>query len=189
MLSFETGATLTYDVDDHYRLIAVDAAFATFAVANGAPELQPPACLGHSVLGSIADEGTAQVYKQLFDAVRRTRQAVQFPIRCDSPTQRRFLELRIEPRPVGFRIRTLVTRVERRPAQPLYEHDPRRPGSPLRVCSWCARVDAAGRWRTVEEAVQVLRLFEHPRTPPVTHGMCEQCFEAIQNIVTAPAAT
>jgi hypothetical protein len=37
----------------------------------------------------------------------------------------------------------------------------------------------AGRWAEIEEAVTSLRLFEYKSLPPLTHGMCEQCFDDI----------
>jgi hypothetical protein len=46
----------------------------------------------------------------------------------------------------------------------------------LRSCGWCKRVDVGGgEWAEVEEAVVRLRLFDLPKLPLLTHGMCEGC--------------
>lgn len=176
-----SDAACTYDVDEEYRLVSVDGGFAEFAATNGAPELQPPACLGRSVMASIADPTTAHVYRHLFDVARREERPVEVDIRCDSPTERRYLKLRIEARSRGYRIRTSATRVEQRPPQAILETHRASAGEPLRMCSWCNRLDAKGRWMPVEEAVSSLRLMERATLPAITHGMCEECYGGLQS--------
>ncbi len=41
----------------------------------------------------------------------------------------------------------------------------------LKVCAWCKRVDAGGRWVAME------RYFEAGFDQKTTHGMCPDCFE------------
>jgi len=176
-----SNAACTYDVDEEFRLVSVDGGFAEFAVTNGAPELQPPACLGRSVMTCIADSTTAHVYRKLFDLARREERPVEVDIRCDSPTERRYLKLRLEARSGGYRIRTSPTRVEERPPQVILETHRASAGEPLRMCSWCNRLDADGEWLPVEEAVNALHLMEEATLPPITHGMCEACYGGLQS--------
>src|SRR5512142_2158917 len=119
--SVSVSAQCSYDLDVSLRLVSVDAAWRDFAVANGAPELVPPRIIGVSVLSAISDPTTALVYRHLFDRVQACREPVVFPIRCDSPEMRRYLELELSPRPAGFRVRSTVVRTEPRPAQGLLE--------------------------------------------------------------------
>ena len=99
-----------------------------------------------------------------------------FPLRCDSPSVRRLLSVQVSPAVsglVGFRVRTVSE--EARPAVPLLGPGTPRARELLRVCGWCNRVDVAGAWAEVEDAVARLGLFERPAVPAVTHGMCGDC--------------
>ncbi len=177
------AAACCYDLDNALNLVAVDAAWSDFAHANGAPRLAGSRIIGTSVLSYISDHTTAVVYKCLFDRVQERGETVQFPIRCDSPELRRFLEIEISRRPGGFRVRSSVKRSEPRRPQELLE--PERPddGTLLHMCSWCKRVDALGAWVEVEEAVRRLALFEHAVLPKITHTMCEPCYADVIRLV------
>lgn len=169
----------TYELDDNLRIVAVDAAWSGFAIANAAPELAPPpGPLGQPVLSYVADRTTALLYEELFSKVRRTGGRLMVPFRCDSPSLRRFLELRIEPRrPTGLRLHSRVLRVEERPEVLLLDRREPRDGELLRMCSFCKSVEAQGRWRHVEEAIAALRLFERDVLPSITHSVCPSCYQ------------
>jgi hypothetical protein len=179
-------ASCVYDLDVALHVVAVDEAWAGFAVANGAPDLQPPRCLGKSVLGAIADPTTALVYRRLFDRVQLRAEPVRFGIRCDSPVQRRFLEFEIGPRPGGFRVHSTVVRTEPRHAQELLTSGRFDDGTVLQMCGWCKRVDVAGEWVEVEEAVRRLSLFDRDVLPRVAHTMCEECYSGLSHLTRLP---
>ncbi len=178
-----TPAACSYDLDAALHVVAVDAAWSDFADANGAAHLRAPAVIGQPVLASISDATTALVYRRLFDRVQRTLEPVRFPIRCDSPALRRFLQIEIAPRPGGFRVHSTVVRTESRPPQELL--NPARPddGRLLHMCSWCKRVDVRGRWLEVEDAVRELELFASSVLPRISHTMCESCYADVLRLI------
>jgi hypothetical protein len=97
-----------------------------------------------------------------------------------APLVRRFLELTITPRGnSGFLVASTTIRSERCPAVALLASDRPHSEAPLSVCGWCRRVDLGSRWCEAEEALSVLRLFEHDLLPLVTHGMCEACYDRV----------
>jgi len=171
--------TCAYELGVDLRITSVDTGWSEFATANGAPELVPPlGPLGQSALSCVEDSTSALLYERLFQRVLQTQKTIAFPIRCDAPERRRYLNLIIEPRPsAGLRVKTTLSRTEGRPAVALLDRDRARAGDPLRMCGWCKSVDVAGRWCEVEDAVAAMRLFEHDLLPPVTHGMCPRCYE------------
>lgn len=181
------STSCVYELDADLRITSVDAGWAEFAVANHAPELVPPSGpLGQSVLSCITDATSTLLYKRLFQRVLQTGRAVAFPIRCDSPALRRFLELRIESRaPSGLRIETKLVRTEARSPVTLLEQGPRRGGGFLRMCGWCKLVDVEGRWCEVEDAIVAMRLFERDLVPDVTHGICPSCSERMHQLLDA----
>ena len=76
----------------------VDLTWCEFAADNGAPDLvPPPGPVGQSVFAYIQDATTAELYRRLFESVRRTGRSAVLPFRCDSPALRRFLEMEIRP--------------------------------------------------------------------------------------------
>lgn len=128
----------------------------------------------------IADEATWNLYALLIESVREKARVVTIPIRCDSPSERRFCDLSISPagdEHIDFASRLL--RLEpRRPVQLLDEAQPRDDDHYLKVCSVCKRAEVApGEWQELELAERRIRLFERERLPRVTHGLCADCFE------------
>jgi hypothetical protein len=111
-----------------------------------------------------------------------------FPIRCDGPTIRRLLDLRISRvRPAGFEVSSAVVEITQRPELRVLDREARRDSQEMvRMCSWCKNVQTSQGWRTAEEAVVLLRLFERPSLPTITHGMCPACEEAINETLKDP---
>jgi hypothetical protein len=163
--------------------VSVDPMWTVFAQENDAPELTPPGPYGRPIWEYISDSTTSHLWRQIFDKVQRTGDPLVVPVRCDSPTARRFLELLVSPRPVsGIRIDSTVVRIETRPAVLLFDLDRPRQGM-LRMCSWCKRVQVEGAWVEVEEVVISMRLFERRTVPELTHGMCPECHATVVALI------
>jgi hypothetical protein len=179
-----TGAC-AYELDAELRIRAVDTAWSEFAQANEAPELVvPPGPVGQSIFDHIQDATTVHLYRRLFERVLRTGQSVVFPFRCDSPAMRRFLMMEIRPGPgSGLHLLTGVVRLESRPPSALLERFRHKGSELLRMCSWCKMVEIPNRWCEVEEAVVVLRLFEHQLLPAITHGICPPCYRRAEALL------
>ena len=180
----EASSSCAYECDSEFRVVSVDPAWSEFAVANGAPELVSPGPLGRSLWSYIADPTTAYVFRQLFDKVMATGRSASVPIRCDSPTMRRYLNLTIDRRTGGgVRMTSTVVRLEPRPSVALLEPDRPRDAGMLKMCSWCKRAQLEGEWVEVEELTTALRLFERDTLPQITHGMCDECHAAIAAMI------
>jgi hypothetical protein len=50
------------------------------------------------------------------------------------------------------------------------------------VCSWCKRVEIAGEWFEVEDAIGRLRFFERRDMPRLSHGICRDCFVVMERV-------
>lgn len=173
----------TYQLDAELAIAALDDAWSQFATENGAPDLVAPNPLRKPILSFIADPTTRQIYQDVF-ATARSRGAISFPLRCDSPSLRRYLRLSVAAtEDNGFLIRSTVLRLEAREAVSLLQPTDRRSDEFLRGCSWCKRFDVRGRWEEVEVAIEQLRLFEAERPPQISHGMCESCLETMEGLL------
>lgn len=175
-----------YHLDDELRIVEVNEAWNAFARANGAPELAGPACLGQSVLACITDPTTAQLYLRLFEWVRGTGEPVEVPFRCDAPELRRFMRLRVEAEPRGFRLQARLLRTEIRTPASLEAGARRRPDPPstvVHMCSWCKSVQVASLWCEIEDAIRELRLFDHEHSMGITYVICPMCLSTVEDLV------
>jgi hypothetical protein len=183
MLPAAGGVSCSYELDERFRIVSVDPGWTAFACENGAPELAEPGPIGRPIWDYISDATTAAMWRQIFGKVLSSGVPMVVPIRCDSPTLRRFLELVVAPAPgSGLRVSSTVVRVEERLEVPLpVAASPRE--ALLRMCSWCQRVLADGQWIEPEQLVTRLRLFESGALPDITHGMCPDCHREVNDLV------
>ena len=176
---------LEYCVDAEDRISSVNQEWLSFAEANEGRVLLPPGILGRSLWDFIADIETQHIYGVLHRRVRTHGLPVRFSFRCDGPERRRLLQLDIlsqRDEELLYRVRPLKEEV--RALVPLL--DPQRPRveSFVTMCGWCKRVAVSQRrWLEVEEAVVALALFDEPRLPQLTHGVCEECSQSLFNLL------
>jgi hypothetical protein len=179
---------LVYLLDADDRIVGVNAAWTAFAVDNdGDPSLLPPTILGRRLWDQITDETTRQLYARLLERVRTGAAPPPIRIRCDSPAERRLLEMTLVARPAGaVEVRTRAIRIEGRANVELLDREARRSERLLRICSWCGRIpsDGGGRWLEVEEAMSALGLFEGDAFPRLSHGICEDCRKRVEEALS-----
>lgn len=88
----------------------------------------------------------------------------------------------IEPLP-GNRFITSISQIvetESRESVKLLRFDIERADDFIRICNMCKKIAASEiEWRKVEDAVQILKLFEKDPLPQFTHGICEHCYNAV----------
>jgi hypothetical protein len=176
-LTVVVPAACAYELDRKRRIVALDEAWSRFATANGAPELAAPRPLGTPLFAYIRDSVTKHLYEQIFNRVTLTGGPATVPLRCDSPSLRRHLELHVSPLAAGgLRLYTTVVREEPRQGVPLLDQAAEHSADEfVRMCSWCKRVEHESAWFEAEEVVNVLRLFERDVMPSITHGICPSC--------------
>lgn len=170
-----TGANVVYRIDAQDRIVSTNPEWDRFALENAGENLVSERVRSESLWDYISDHTTRLLYRDLLKRVRSGHQA-NFPLRCDSPDLRRFLEMSMrlaEGDTVEFEVRTL--RLEKRAAQPLLERGGERSDEFLRMCGWCKKMPYGAGWVEIEEAVAKLSLFESAELPLVSHGICEAC--------------
>ena len=173
----ETDSKCVYRLDSEHRIIFVNEVWTRFASDNHADHLCPEKVLSTSIWDHIADPATAELYRAILVRVAQENTAIRFPFRCDAPNARRYMEMQVSRLPKGsYEFASLIVRTERRGFQSLLSASVERGDDFIRSCSWCKRIAVPPqRWVEVEEAVQLLRLFDRPVLPKITHGICPQC--------------
>ena len=183
------GCPITYQIDPAGRILSVGPAWDDFARNNQGAFLTAPQVIGNSLWDYISDPTTRELYRSLLARVHDDVPQVQFTFRCDSPTRRRLLQMKMTPAedattlftvlPISFVDRDLV---------PFLVVDRHRSGELLRMCSWCNRVPLTeSAWVEVEEAVERMTMFHSADPPAITHGICPRCEETVFGMSHAPA--
>jgi hypothetical protein len=168
---------LTYRIDAQDRIVAIDGPWDSMAAANSAPELRSATVICQPLWRYVAGDDFRHVLEMLFHRVRGTGEGVEVPFRCDSPAERRFMELSVRPLPEGaLEISTALVRAEPRAYMPLLERSSRLLFGTLRICSWCKRICLFNReWVEVEEAARRMKFFQAADLPNLSHGICSDC--------------
>lgn len=179
---------MRYWLDSRDRIAAVDGAWRDFAVGNGAPELTEERVLGRSVFSFIAGESVQHLWELL---LRRARQGVvvQVPIRCDSPDEHRALELVVTmDGPDQLLVTTSMLFAVPRRSVGLLRKPSSRPEAPVKICSWCKRVEVPGEgWREVEEAAVLIEALTGEAAPGLEQGSCLDCYPSVAARAGDPA--
>lgn len=180
----EETPVVLYRIDASDRVVFVNDGWLAFAHANGTHSLERERVLDQPLWSFITGPETAHVYRMIFGAVRRSGAPAVIPFRCDSPDRRRYMSLRIAPwGRDGLELEGRSLREEPRSPVALLDAEASRGSDLLVLCSWCKRVrmgEAGDRWVDVEEAVCELRLFDEPRLPRLSHGICPSCTEGME---------
>ncbi|MCX8012650.1 MAG: hypothetical protein N3A64_05820 [Desulfobacterota bacterium] len=177
-------ATIFYRLNSQDKIIFVNEEWDLFAIANGGEAVTSARVLYRSIRDFITDLTTRELYLQIMQRVRHGR-SIKFTFRCDSPAFRRLLEMNIHPgedSSVEYFTRTLVE--ERQKYLVLSPTTTANSDDFLRSCSWCKKIFLDGSWLEVEEAVAQRQIFHHPFLPPITHGICEQCYENMTKVLS-----
>ena len=153
-----------------------------FARDNSAEEVTTARILGRSIWDFLSDPTTRQIYERIFAAVRMGRR-FSIPFRCDSPTRKRNLLLKVGPAPewsVAFSSSLVAS--EERPAVALPASTKEAaPGSNLLVsCGWCKRLLVGDRWLELQPAILLLEIFHTTPPPLLTHGICPDCTRSLE---------
>jgi hypothetical protein len=181
-----SGETLIYRIDAEDRLVHVSNGWEVFARENQGDGCAAPAnVLGRSLWDFIHDLETRHLYGLLLERVRTRGSALQVPIRCDSPSLCREIEITVVPLPGGgveFQCRTVGSE-EREPAELLLRGVPRSMEI-VRICCFCKRIAVSDtEWVDLAEAIRRLGLFQAPLMPQLNHRVCPPCCERVMAIL------
>lgn len=179
---------ILYRINTRDEIVYINTQWQRFAAENTPPgsdaKLTPDQVIGRSLWTFITDRTTREIYQVIVKRVR-AREIVHFSFRCDSPDCRRLLQMDITALPDGsVEFHTFPLYVESRLSQPLLEHATPRGDSLMLMCSWCNRVRVDTGWVEIEVAVAEEALFEEEMLPALSHGICDDCFAAMQRFST-----
>lgn len=173
------GATYVYRITPEDVIEFVNDAWLRFAVENDAASLAQEV-IGTSLWNYVSGYIVVQLSKGLLARVRESKCEVTIPFRCDSPSVRRFMQMRVVPLAKGGVEFCNWTEREEPYLERVHLLDPTGPKDPeivLRMCAWCKTIYVGNSWLELEDAIGRLRLFDLLAEPTITHGICDHCFQ------------
>ncbi len=182
----DTRPVYTIDVDDRLALVN-PAALSLFVPAGGG---KTHALLGRSVWDFIAGAQIRQLWQVLYSRVRAAGVPVFVPMRADTPSCRRLVDVELHPvadRSIQHIYECVWT--EARPAiallDPAYPRDERS----LPSCAWCCRIQVRfGVWEEIEQAQQTLRIEAVETLPTLKPAVCVSCKQSLLKAFPARVA-
>ncbi|PKN96850.1 MAG: hypothetical protein CVU43_18610 [Chloroflexi bacterium HGW-Chloroflexi-5] len=175
---------LVYRIDSADTIVSVSDNWQAFADANAwSSLLRPENVVGHSIWEFIQGLEMRYLYQELFRRVRQGISSRAIPFRCDSPGERRFLELYIKLLPEGqIEISSMIRRSEARSPVRLLDEDTSRSAELVTLCSMCKKIKVSPeQWAEIEEGLSLLKIFEADEMPQLSHGLCQYCCDSTMN--------
>lgn len=170
-----------WSIDSDDRIVSVNDAWLAFAEENEPYFADPMVIVGRPLWEFVTDVQTRRIYTLLIERLRRTREPLTVPFRCDSPGCRRFMEVTLSPDgDGGVRFVSRMLHQEHRPEVEWMASSHLVTERLLTLCSWCKKIKLPGNeYVEVERAIERLDLFGELTLPQFTHGCCPQCLESM----------
>jgi hypothetical protein len=169
---------IRYWLDKSDVIVGIDPGWDESARSNDAPDLESRRIVGRNLLTYIQGDATRMYVRTLIQAARLLRAPVVRNYRCDTPSMRRFMEMRLTVEEGGVlcwehrlvRAEPMAYRVAFVPAGV--------PGGawrPLVRCSVCNRVKSAAGWSEPDRLPETAAADMPVR---VIYGVCPDCLAA-----------
>jgi hypothetical protein len=175
--------TVKYTISADNRITNVNSAWDEFCFQNETPELRKKRVLGQPLYFYIHDTVLAELYKKLIDTVRKTQAPLEFPYRCDSPNELRYMHMRITPVPeheILFES-CLVGSAPRHPAV-YYKFVADKQVDTITFCSVCNKVKVLNSWYDLTYALTAKEMFNQSLPLRFTAGICKHCSKFLEDI-------
>jgi hypothetical protein len=175
-----------YTIDTLDRLVEVNHACVDLW-AQTHHDVDAHSLIGRSIWDFVAGTVPRQLWEVLYDRVRAVSAPLFVPLRADTASQRRVIDLELHPS--GDRsirhVRECVA-VESRAAVALLDPNYPRDDRTLLRCAWCARVQVGlGAWQEIESAQATLGIEAGESLPTLREGACAACTQSV--LKTFPA--
>lgn len=181
MVMHDSVSPTSYWLDEDNRIEQVSGpTWDRFAAENRGDALLGERVLGRSLMDFIAGDTTRMWVHAVISYARLLGKAVSREYRCDSPDERRYMRMDIEPLGDGrLRVDHWLLRTESVPAPIDFQTATEAERAAFHRCSICNRVRIRGFWVEAHPAV-----FEHlgteDATLPVVYAVCDDCQQALR---------
>lgn len=176
-----------YTIDAVDRVVGANAAWIAFMRHESHAAITTQSVIGQPVWDFIAGLQVRQLWEVLYERVRAVSAPVFVPMRMDTASLRRLIDLELHPVGEGsIRHVCECVWIEARPAvallDPAYPRDERT----LQACAWCNRIQVRiGAWEEIEQARATLCIEAAGTLPRLKPAVCNPCKQSL--LQTFPA--
>lgn len=175
MKNTDSGYSICYWLDISDVIVDIGPGWEEFARENNAPELDVRKVIGRNVIDFVSGDVTRMYVRTILQSARLMRRPMVRPYRCDSPDQRRFMEMRLTMEDSGLlcwehrmvRAEQLQRRMDFRPAAGLHA------AKCVVRCSMCNRLKSPAGWAEPDQGEMPQRCDDG--SIPVIYGICPTC--------------
>jgi len=180
---------IEYIIDEHDLMTWVNEAWDDFALCNDAPNLLSAQVLGRDWREFVQGDTNRMYMEAMLSAARILGKRIGQSYRCDSPSDKRYVKLTVEPQEKGhikFRHHTTKVVPQKYIVNFVVPKTPVKGGKVAFRCSMCNRVKLQGQWMEVEDAVDS-KLIAAGSTVSVYYAICPSCHSKVKRISSTPA--
>jgi hypothetical protein len=176
---------IEYVIDNNDKVISVNDAWDAFALCNDAPGLLSECVIGRDWREFVQGDATRMYMEAILTATRCLGMRVSQSYRCDSPREKRYVQLTVEllaDHHVLFHHHTTQVFEQKYvvnyvvPTLPVVAH------KKVKRCSMCNRIELQGSWLETEQAVES-GFLKAGAEVPVFYGICPDCHNKVKRII------
>ena len=131
------------------------------------------------IFAFMSDNAACALYGLLYRQMRSIGGTLVVPLFHETSKLRRHIDLTMTVLPSGAILHRWVTTQ----TEPQYGTRPMAAPATatthLTACSWCNSIKQGDHWLPIDQLACHGRLFQHPKLPEVTHGMCPTCYNTL----------
>jgi hypothetical protein len=166
-------------LDKQDEIVAVGCEWDRFALENDAPELIGSTVIGRPLLDFISGNVTRQFIQALLQIVRTGNQSIELEYRCDSPNERRCMQMRVSVDESGLvHFFNAILRTESRKNKVLISRSTQRSKNTTVRCSMCNLIKPLKDWIEPEQFSSSNKAKNIELL--VIYGICEGCITNLQ---------
>lgn len=175
---------IEYVVDTKDKVVSVNEAWDAFALCNDAPGLLSEWVIGRNWREFVQGDATRMYMEAMLNATRCLGKRVAHSYRCDSPQEKRYVQLTVELLPdrhVRFRHHTTHVAEQKYVVNYVVPQTPVVGSKKVKRCSMCNRIELQGVWQETEQAVES-GLLQDGAEVLVFYGICPACHNKVRRI-------
>ncbi|MEW5727759.1 MAG: PAS domain-containing protein [Pseudomonadota bacterium] len=167
-----------YRVNGDGVITRVNEAWRLFAVDNGEDDLGDGA-VGKRLWDYLTDPTLARIYHDLLRLVSASGRAVTFAYRCDSPVEKRHMEMTIRPIGDEVEFENRFVSIEPQTPRAFFDRMVKDPEA-VPICSICQRLKAEGMWADALETFDAGRLRLEDSPMALAPTLCPECKRTLE---------
>ena len=178
-----SDSSIQYILDPKDVIVDINGKWDQFAVENDCQNLSVQTVIGTSIWDYVTGMEVTHLYQLIFEEVRKSNKTMGFQFRCDSPKEKRYMEMNVRHESGDvYLVSSLLNTQDHESTLPILDSTIPTSEEFIYMCSWCRAIQLEEHeWVSLEDGVVKLDLFSKDMMPKISHGICSSCHKTISN--------